>query len=30
PGMELDPRWSAPQVALYPSTSLGRANYPKT
>lgn len=30
PGMEGDPRWSAPQVALYPSTRLGRARYGKT
>ncbi len=30
PGMEADPRWSAPQIALYPMTSLGRAKYAKT
>ena len=29
PGMEHDARWSAPQVALYPATRLGRARYGK-
>jgi len=27
PGREHDPRWSAPQVALYPDTQLGRSRY---
>jgi len=29
PGMEEDPRWSAPQVALYPQTKLGSTRYKK-
>jgi len=29
PGMEDDPRWSAPQVALYPETRWGGARYEK-
>jgi hypothetical protein len=29
PGMQSDPRWSAPQVALYPDTRFGRARYEK-
>jgi len=29
PGMENDPRWSAPQVALYPNTRFGGARYEK-
>lgn len=29
PGAEADPRWGAPQVALYPSTRLGGARYAK-
>ena len=29
PGMENDPRWSHPQVALYPSTRFGGARYEK-
>ena len=29
PGMEHDPRWSAPQVALYPGTRFGGARYKK-
>jgi len=27
PGMELDPRWSAPQAALYPETRWGGRRY---
>jgi len=30
PGMENDPRWSAPQVALYPDTALGAKRYGRT
>jgi len=29
PGKENDSRWSAPQVALYPATRLGRSRYGK-
>ena len=29
PGMESDPRWSHPQVALYPNTRFGGARYEK-
>jgi len=29
PGMENDPRWSAPQIALYPETRWGGARYEK-
>jgi len=29
PGMEDDPRWTAPQIALYPNTQWGGARYAK-
>ena len=29
PGTEEDPRWTAPQVALYPATRYGGARYQK-
>lgn len=30
PGMENDPRWTAPQIALYPDTGLGGKRYGRT